>query len=57
MYSDQGVAFGKNYRAPFENKMKKILKDSNIFQSSIAESKILNQIFGLIEETQNNELV
>ena len=57
MYSDQGGAFGKNYRAPFENKMKKILKDSNIFQSSIAESKFLNQIFDLIEETQNNELV
>ena len=57
IYSDQGKAFGKKYRAPFESKMKKILKDSNIFQSSITESEILNQMFDLIQETQNNELV
>jgi hypothetical protein len=58
MYSDQGSrAKYKGYRKRFYDEMKKVLKDSNIFQSSVTESKVLNQILNLIQETQNNELV
>ena len=57
MYSDQGAnAKYKGSRNRFYNKMITILKDSNIFQSSIAENKVLDSLFSFADSIEN-ELV
>jgi len=57
MYSDQGDrAKYKGYRNRFYNKMITILKDSNIFQSSITENKVLDSLFSFADSIEN-ELV